>query len=457
MRANWKGGNSVKILKVQWKDGDVVTEQHLRGMESWAESTQAALAIQLGASGFMRVGRSDADFNDCSTIAVRNVQGTQYRVKIANFRGISGQGRIVSQIDPHEFELAFRTTERDSEGFWHIFLIPLDESGPGSASPEVTGGPVTYEPLCTAQTSDSQQEGLCIARLKVDGPSVSFDQAFLPLCLTLDASPQSIARFEQAAGQYQRLMTSVEEYMKAVAHRPGLEAIWAYSTQLFRFLSYSKPALLNVRQFSRDYFLAAEKLFTAIAGELKILGSEFKDPKLLGDIHATIESLSTPISTLALDRNMGKPYDAVTSGLEAIAHLLSRFPEGPAVEAALAVADILFSKGTAYNKLTVHFVEDVPYSKEESRLIFKFRDFATREPSTWDIRLALGADLPYGSLPQLNDLLRRVSAEEFDFRIDCPGSVMGSGKMRKLTLYLPPPLGENVDNLRGRVTVSLVT
>jgi hypothetical protein len=447
----------VKILKVQWKDGDVVTEQHFRGLESWAESAQAALALQLGAFGFMRVGSSDADFNDCSTIAVRNVQGTQYRVKIENFRGTTGQGKIVSQIDPHEFELTFRTTERDSEGFWHIFLIPVDDAGPGSASPEVSGGPVTYEPLCKAQTSDSQQEGLCVARLKVDGPSVSFDQAFLPLCFTLDASPQSIARFEQASGHYQRLTASVEEYMKAVAHRPGLEAIWAYSTQLFRILSTNRPVLLNARQLSRDYFQAAEQLFAAVSGELKILASEFKDPKLLADIHAAIEQLSAPVGTLALDRNMGKPYEAVLGGLEALMHLLSRFPEGPAVEAALAVADILFSKGTAYNKLTVHFVEDVPYSKDESRLIFKFRDFATREPSTWDIRLALGADLPYGSLPQLNDMLRRVSAEEFDFRVDCPGSVMGSGKMRKLTLYLPPPLGESVDNLRGRVTVSLVS
>ncbi len=447
----------MKILKVQWKNGDVITEQHLLGMESWVESGQAALAVQLGGFGFMRVGTSDADFNDCSTIAVRNVQGTQYRVKIANFRGITGQGRIVSQIDPHEFELTFRTTERDSEGFWHLFLIPVDESGPGSAASEVSAGPITYEPLCAVQTSDSQQEGLCVGRLKVDGPSVSFDQEFLPLCFTLDASPQSIARFERAAGHYQRFMASVEEYMKAVAHRPGLEAIWGYSTQLFRLLSYSKPSLLNVRQLSRDYFLAAEKLFTAVSGELKILASEFKDPKLLADIHATVEQIASPVSTLALDRNMGKPYDAVTAGLEALSHLLSRFPEGPAVEAALAVADILFTKGTAYNKLTVHFVEDVMYTKEESKLIFKFRDFAVREPSTWDIRLALGADLPYGSLPQLNDLLRRVSTEEFDFRIDCPGSVLGSGKMRKLTLYLPPPMGENVDNLRGRVTVSLVS
>jgi hypothetical protein len=116
-----------------------------------------------------------------------------------------------------------------------------------------------------------------------------------------------------------------------------------------------------------------------------------------------------------------------------------------------------FSKGTAYNKLVIQMVEEVSYSREASKLLFKLRDFSTREPSTWDIRLSLGGDMPYGSLPQLNNLLKRVGTDDYDFRIECPGNVIGTGKMRQLTLYLPPPLGENVDSPRARVAVSLVS
>ena len=65
--------------------------------------------------------------------------------------------------------------------------------------------------------------------------------------------------------------------------------------------------------------------------------------------------------------------------------------------------------------------------------------------------------MPYGSLPQLNNLLKRVASDEFDFRIECPGSVLGSGTMKRLTLYLPPPMGESVDSHKSRVTVSLLS
>ena len=140
-----------------------------------------------------------------------------------------------------------------------------------------------------------------------------------------------------------------------------------------------------------------------------------------------------------------------------VMQLLSRFPEGPAIEAALAVEEMTFTKGTAYNKLSIQFVEEIATSRDGSRLVFTFRDFSTREPAASDIRLAVGSDLPYGSLPQLNDLLKRVSSDEYDFRIECPGTVVGTTKMRRLTLYIPPPLGENVENLRSRVTVSLVS
>jgi hypothetical protein len=446
----------VTLSKVLWKDGDVVTENHFRGLEAWVESAQALLALQGGGHGMLRVAEVDGIFNDMSAISIKNVQGIQYRAKIEKFCALTAKGQIVSLFGSREFELTFRTTDRDREGYYHIFLLPASDPGPESAA-TVGAGPILYEPLFRAQTTDDLHEGFCIARLKADGPSITFDPEFLPLCLTVDASPQSLRRCDRIFEDYQRMTSSVEAYIRALVNRTGMEPVWAFAKELFRLLCLFKHSFSGRSQLSQGYFLKAQEFIDAVAGELAILSSEYKEPKLLGEIHATIERLSNPVTSLSLDINMGKAYDAVHRSLETVMQLLSRFPEGPAIEAALAVEEMTFTKGTAYNKLSIQFVEEVSYSKDGSRLVFTFRDFSSREPSASDIRLALGSDLPYGSLPQLNDLLKRVSTEEFDFRIECPGGLLGTGKMRKLTLYLPPPLGENVESLRSRVTVSLIS
>ena len=76
--------------------------------------------------------------------------------------------------------------------------------------------------------------------------------------------------------------------------------------------------------------------------------------------------------------NMARPYEVVQDAIDEVAHLLSRFPEGPAVEASLAVKEMSFSKGTAYNKLMIQFVEEISYTREQSNLFFKLRDFSDR-------------------------------------------------------------------------------
>jgi hypothetical protein len=401
---------------------------------------------------------ADGVCNDCSSITVKNLQGTQYQITVQRFQGVTSKGRIISLFDAQQFDLNLRTTDRDSEGFFVLFLIPVDGEAGSSKGTDVTSGePVHYEPVCKAQVADEGHDGLVIARFKADGAIVTHDPNFLPLCFTINASPQSLRRFEAIGKTYQRLMESVELYVKALVNRKGLEPIWVFSVELFRLMCRHKSVFFNTNQQSQTYFVSVQVLIDAIIGELKVLASEYKEAKLLGEIHSSIDHLSHPLLTVSLDMNMARPYEVVQEAVEEVAHLLSRFPEGPAVEASLAVKEMTFSKGTAYNKLVIQFVEEISYSKDQSNLVFKLRDFSTREPSTWDIRLALGGDMPYGSLPQLNNLLKKVGTDEFDFRIECPGEVIGTGKMRQLTLYLPPPLGESVDTPRARVTVSMVS
>ncbi len=448
----------MKLLKVQWKDGDVITEHHFRDLENWTEATHAVLATQFPGHGLLRILESDGTFNTPSSISIRHLQGTQYQVVLQNFQGITGKGKLVSIFDRQQFDITLRTTERDNEGFYNLYLVPVEGEGRDSKSGEVTGGaPVLLEPACRPQTSDELHDGVCIARFKADGASTVLDQAFLPLCFTINASPPSQSRFESIQQDFLRLYGSIEQYIRALVNRKGLEPIWVFSVQLFRLLSQYKVVFSDSSQHSQEYFQKVQGLFDATVGELKILAAEYKEAKLLAEVHSTMERLSHPLLSISLDQNMARPYEVVEDGIGEMAHLLSRFPEGPAVEASLAVKDLTFSKGTAYNKLTVHFVEEVPYTREGSKLLVKLRDYSTREPSTWDVRLALGGDMPYGSLPQLNNLLKRVGKDEFDFRIEFPGDVLGSGSMRQLVLYLPPPLGENVDAHQSRVTLSMVS
>jgi hypothetical protein len=448
----------LKLLKVQWKDGDVITEHHFRGLEQWSETTQAVLATQSPAHGLLRILESDGTFNNPANITIKHLQGTQYQIILENLQGITGKGRIISIFDRRQFDVMLRTTDRDSEGFYNLYLVPVDGEGGESKSTDVTGGaPVLYEPLCRPQTSDELHDGVCVARFKADGASVAPDPAFLPLCFTLNASPQSIARLERINQSMLRLANAIEQYVKALVNRTGLEPIWVFSVELLRLLCRNKVVFSNSSQRSQEYFQAIQSFFDAVVGELKILAAEYKEPKLLGEVHSSIQRLSRPLLSIALDWNMAKPFDVVEDGIAEVVHLLSRFPEGPEAEESIAVKDMVFARGTAYNKLTVHFVEEVTYARERNKLVVKLRDYSTREPSTWDIRLALGGDMPYGSLPQLNNLLKRVGKDEFDFRIEFPGDVLGSGTMRQLVLYLPPPLGENVDTHQSRVTLSMVS
>jgi hypothetical protein len=448
----------LKLLKVQWKDGDVITERHFRHLEHWSETYNAVLATQSAGYGLLKVVESDGTFNSPSNISIKHLQGTQYQVSIENILGITSKGRLISIFDQQQFDLTPRTTERERGGFYPLFLVPTDEERKGLKGTEVMdGGPLLYEPFCRAQTFDDSHDGLCITRFKADGPSVSIDLDFLPLCYTINASPQSIERFDRVVQSLLRLITSIEQYVSALVNRKGLEPIWVFCVELVRLLYRNKAIFSNSTQTSRDYFLAAQTLFDSLVGELRILAADYKEPKLLGEIHDGIGRLSEPLLSVSLDWNMAKSFDVVEAGIDTIAHILSRFPEGPAVEASLPVKDVTFAKGTAYNKLLVQFLEEVAYSREETKLLVKLRDYSTREPTTWDVRLSLGADMPYGSLPQLNNLLKRVGTEEYDFRIEFPGELLGAGSMRQMTLYLPPPLGEAVDSHRNRVTISIIS
>jgi hypothetical protein len=448
----------LKLLKVQWKDGDVISERHFRGLEQWVEATYAVIATQSPGHGLLRIVDSDGSFNSPSAIVIRHVQGTQYQLLIQNFQGLSGKGALLSVFDSQQFDITLRTTERDAEGFYNLFLVPIDGGGTTTHGDEVSGGdPISYEPECRPQTSDDLHEGICVARFKADGATITPDPGFVPLCYTLHASPAGQSRFEGIREKYLRLAMSFEQYLRALSNRKGLEPIWVFTVELYRLLSRHKTTFIEVQQNSYEFFTRVQCVCDAAIGELKILAAEYKEAKLLSEVHGSIERLGRPVLAVALDHNMAHAFDAVEDGIDELAHLLSRFPEGPAVEASLAVRELTFSKGTAYNKLTVHFVEQVPYSREGSRLLVKLRDYSTREPSTWDVRLAIGADMPYGSLPQLNNLLKRVGKDEFDFRIEFPGEVLGTGSMKMLVLYLPPPMGENVDTHASRVMLSMVS
>jgi hypothetical protein len=448
----------LKLLKVQWKDGDVVSERHFRDLERWIEATYAVIATQTPGHGLLRATESDGSFNAPSSVSVRHVQGTQYQILVQNFQGLSGKGGIISVFERRQFDITLRTTERDNDGYYNLFLVPVEDDGGESHAADITGGePILYEPECRPQTSDELREGICIARFKADGPTIVPDASFVPLSYTLHASPPGQSRHEKIRDGYTRLTHSIEQYVRALSNRKGLEPIWFFSVELFRLLSRHKTTFTEVQQVSYEFFSRSQSLFDAVTGELKILAAEYKEAKLLGEVHGSIERLSRPVLALALEYNMAHAFAAVEDGIDELAHLLSRFPEGPAVEASLAVRELTFSKGTAYNKLTVQFVEQVHYTREASRLLVKLRDYSTREPSTWDVRLALGNDMPYGSLPQLNNVLKRVGKDEFDFRIEFPGDVLGTGTMKMLVLYLPPPMGENVDTHPSRVTLSMVS
>ena len=448
----------MKLLKVQWKDGDVITEQHLRGQDASQEGMLALLATQMGGHGLLRSYENSSSLNNAANIVIESLQGSQYRVTIENFLGITGKGRFVSLLARRRFDLSLRTTERDPEGFHLLYMVPVeDEVAPASENASPSAGPVLYEPYCRLQASDQSHDGLCIARFKADGAVITPDSGFLPLCVTINASQDSIDRFSRISQDCLRLTDSIEQYIKALVNRGGLEPVYVFSVELFRLLSRNRTVFTDTTQNSQAYFFAAQQFFDAVAGELKILSSEYKESKLLTEAHKVIDHLSRPFLAVSLDMNMGKTYELVHDALERLLQLLSRFPEGPSVEAALPVKDMVFSKGTAYNKLVIHFVEEVSYSRDNSKLVMKLRDYAVRDPSAWNIRLALGGDMPYGSLPELDNMLTRTSTEEHDFRIECLGNVLGTGTMRRMTVYLPPPLGENVDSHKSRVSISLVS
>jgi hypothetical protein len=442
------------LWKVRWQDGDVITEKHLRALERWTESLYTIVAFQGQGYGLLRYPDPDLTFNDNSGIVIKHVQGAQYLVNLSNFLGVTSKGRLVIALDPPPIELIFKSTERDTQGYFHLFILPAEGEGRRKDDIELDAGkPTFYQPAFRLHLSDGQGEGICLARLKVDGKTIHIDQDFVPLSYTLNGSPSSVAAFNHSLLEFKRVWALFEQYYQSQGKRKPvrIEPILLAVAEIIRLCSSKGAAMSDENQVSRRFFLTIQSFFDGCASELRILGaSDERDSEISTRLPQLAANLTRIAADIHPDISLTRGYRGISEGFEQLVSFFGLLPDAPPSADDVKVKSAAFSRGNPFNKLILQFENEVVLGVGTSKLVIRLRNFSMNDPSTWDIRPSL-VDKPWGGIdPVENSLVR--TGEEFDYQVEVTHELAKGVGIRQLIIYLPVPLGENIENHRAKIS-----
>jgi len=447
--------NVTSLKKVLWRDGDVVSENHFYALEEWIEQTVGLSVQQIGISGLFRNPIFQSNYNDINNIFIKHIEGTQYRVDIEHFQGINPFGRLISIGERRTFEFNFRPAQRSPDGNYLLYVIPVapGPAGGGKQTAELETGTVLYDAAYELSTSNDQNTGIACCRLRLEDSQIAVDPAFIPFCISMDGSMMSLAAHENIMQKFNLLSSMLDGYMSTLKPVPELALIWTLTGNVLRSIGAARPVIEQPRTSSYMYFTALQQFFNALGVELKILYVGWSQESLRQKASEVMAALSRPVSSTA-----GQQFDLATAFaqagkvLETVVNFLSYLPAGPVAEKTLPVSKVEVFKEAAGNKLLVHLSGEVQLNKGKSRLVVSLREFSKSDPVGGNVRVGIGNAI-FAQLFDLKNLLKKVPGESFSYTIECPPDVVTKDKTAHLTIYLPPPLGEGITDIKSHLNI----
>lgn len=447
------------LNKILWRDGDVVTEHHFQSFENWIESN-FGLMNQSGLKyGLFRNVLFQDYYNKPMNISFHHIEGSKYRVDIEYLQGVNQGGKIFKIDDKREFKLEVEFTKSDEEGRILVYLLPkhIDRNNSEEydrISEEIETGTPVYQDQYILSTSNTNNEGIPIFRFLSQGNILDRDESFIPFGLYINSSSSSIIEHKKFCDELTRYRKLLADYIST--QRPDHEPLyWTASTNILRLLSNAEKYLYDNTFSTIDFIRHLSSLFTTIQTELYILSvarrGEFITQKTSDVIDILKKSLVRPIEQ---QYDLSFTFVRALQNLEALAKYLEYLPAGPISEKELPISNIRFTKIAGWNKLIVSLKENISFEKGKSLMTIYLRSFTRAEPIHKNARVGLG-DVPPAHLKDYQNIVRPIKDERHSYRLECPKEAVDRSEAQMISIYIPPPMGENVPDIDSNVVITI--
>jgi len=448
------------LNKVVWRDGDVITEKHFSYQESWMENLVALSNQSIYRYGYFRNPITQEHYNRRENISVHLIEGSQYRVDMEFIQVINPYGKFLKIDERRSINLNIQLFKRDEEGFIIVYLIPIKISSQDAdkldrISDEVyTGLRVYYDP-CELTTTNNNGDGVPLIRFKVQGNHLDVDETYIPFGLTLESNTILSNEYQVFLEKFERYRTIVADYLYSHSSRPGMQYIWEVASGVYRITERFAPIFDNKSFFTLDFFKSYRELINCIRAELSIFTIGYNQDYYRQQLSDLLEVIDKQVIRLVEQQyDLTYAFGIINDSWEALNKYIGNLPEGLDVEKNLPIKNVELKKVAGSNKISIFLDDDFEFKQNESLMTIELRSYSQQEPSHRNVRVSLG-DVPYAMIRDLVGGLKSIRGENLSFRIECPKEVINRSKANLITIYLPPPVGENVPDLKRYLAVKV--
>ena len=447
--------SSSELKRVLWRDGDVVSEGHFYALEGWTEQLVEIVNQQSGVYGLVRNPALQPTYNDLNNVALEQREPTQYRLTLEQFQAITPQGHLIRVDERRSMDFQIRPAQKTSDGIYTLYIMPAETRSDGSSTSDsdVVTGVVMYSPVYECAISNDRDTGVPLCRFKVAAGEVSVDPSFIPFGLYIDSSVPGLGAHEEFQRKFVLLKSLVEKYITSLKPTPELEVIWSSTASLVRVCGFFDPIFESTHTPTGQFFRSVRQFLNSLATDLQLVSIGWTQESLRKRIAETLEALRRPLYDSSLPVfDLAEAFRQSTKCLETVASLLAFFPAGPIAEKTLPIGRVDFTKEIAGNKFIIHLESEAQFAKGKSQLTIYLREFSKADPLGAILRVGLGAAI-FAQLLDLKNLLKKIPGESFSYSIECPPEIITKDRATQLILYLPPPLGEGILDVRKHITI----
>lgn len=443
------------LKKVLWRDGDVISEDHFYALEEWVEQLVGVVNQHLGTFGLVRNAPLQPGFNNPDGIAFKQVQGTHFRVEIEQLQAINAFGKVLKIEGRRAIDFHFKSAQRTPDGGYLLYIAPIGASPDGSqpSGPEVVTGTTLYDVPYELSTSNDDGTGVPICKFRYEESQMVADRSYIPFGIFMDSSPTSAAFHEELLGKFESWYSLLDRYIQTLKPTPDMMVIWSATGALYRLAHEGRPILSQRNAPTFSWFTSLQRFLGSISAELKIVAIGWPQESLKQRVAEVTETLDAPLMALSGQQfDLAGAFAQASKALDGAVKILSYMPAGPITEKTLPVVRAEVQKEAAGNKIVAHFEEESSFTVGKSRITIRLREFSKSEPARTDVRVGLGLAI-FAQLRDLRNHLKKVPGEAFTYTIECPPELVTRERAGQLTMYLPPPLGEGVIDLKSHITV----
>jgi hypothetical protein len=447
------------LKKVLWRDGDVITEDHFKKFEEWVQNLFGINNQYLNTYGLFRNILFQDYYNNDKNISFHHIEASSYRIDIEYFQGVNQLGNVFKIDEKMEFKINIEYSKSDEDGKIIIYLLPkkstdFDNEEMDRLSDEIETGTRLYYNQFYLSTTNSGNEGIPIIRFSTKGNELDIDQSFIPFGIQINSSNYAIKAHKYFVDEFLRYKRLLRDYIQTqrADHEP---IVWTLSSNIFRKIAEYEKLIVSSESRTIDYFLNLENFFNSIHAELHLLIINKRGEFLTQKTKDLIDIFEIPIvKRFEQQIDIRYAFDISMKILDGLIKYMEYLPSGPISEKELPVRNVTLNKIAGWNRHIIEFTEEVEFQQNETIMTVYLRSFSRAEPIHYNVRIGLG-DVSPAHLRDNVNVIKPIKDEKHSFQIECPKEAINKSSAKMISLYLPPPMGENVPDLTSNVVITI--